>query len=69
MKFHNKYKWYKNPIKWYTSRKHIRFLNIWAKTEHAKNLSKDVIEMETDMFLYGFALSKEGKRVEPKTWI
>lgn len=65
MKFKNKYKWYRNPIKWYTYRKCVAFLNLWAKTKQAKDMEADVIQMETDMFLYGCALSKNGKRVDP----
>jgi len=59
----SKYKWYKNPIKYFRDRKKIKLMNIIFLEWYNKEGRKEIDKCKLDLLLYGTAIMSNGKRV------
>ena len=60
------YSFWKHPIKWWKDRKKMKVANFLINYQWKHGMKEEVEKMQMDMFLYGSAIAKDGKRIDPK---
>lgn len=63
------YSFWRHPIRWLIDRKKRRLLQAILNMQWRNGLREEVEQMQDDWFVYGQAIMKDGKRVDPKNFI
>lgn len=62
------YSFWKHPIEWFRDRKRMKLLEALVNYEWEHGLKEEVERGITDSVLYGGAIFKNGKRVDPNNF-
>ena len=60
------YSFWKHPIKWWKDRKIMKMANFFVNYEWEHRMREEVQKMKMDIFLYGSAVAKNGRRIDSK---
>jgi hypothetical protein len=64
MKIVSKYKWWKNPIKWWGDRKKIKIMNILLNHMNQQGgIQDEIFDIQKDLILFGYAKLKDGTTI------
>lgn len=67
LKVTRNYSFWRHPIKWWMDRKKINIMNAYVNYQWEHGMREEISKMNTDLFLYGSAAMKDGRRINPET--
>ena len=66
MKIKRNYSFWRHPIQWIKDRKKFQIMNLFLQYMTESGLEEEIAKTKLDMFLYGCAFMKDGKRIDPE---